>query len=91
MRRTSSAIPPCASPAEWTSTLASRSSDGNGPALGVGSQYLGMMYSSSPATQSPRTPPAFQLMFGWNFRSAHSGSSFAKRPAHERLVRVTTL
>ena len=91
MRRTSSAIPPCASPAEWTSTLASRSSDGNGPALGVGSQYLGMMYSSSVATQSPRTPvpwprTPFQSMLGWNVRSAHDGSFAVCRVAHDRSV-----
>ena len=91
MRRTSSAIPPCASPAEWTSTLASRSSDGNGPALGVGSQYLGMMYSSSVATQSPRTPvpwprTPFQSMLGWNGRSAHDGSVAVCRVAQDRSV-----
>ena len=68
--------------AEWTSIRSRRSSDGQLPrGRRWREQYLGMMYSSSPATQSPRTPPAFQLIPGWKVSSAHAGSFSVNRPA----------
>lgn len=73
-------------PAECTSMRLSRSSEGKLPTRGRGEQYLGMMYSSSPATQSPRRPPARQSMRGWKLSCAQDGSSLLKRPAHCRLV-----
>jgi hypothetical protein len=65
-----------------------RSSDGQLPLRGRAEQYLGMMYSSSPATQSPRRPPAAQSILGWKRRSAHWGSFAAKRLAHFSVVHV---
>ena len=65
-------------PCECTSRAFNRFSlDGQLPCLCYvwGEQYLGMIYSSSPATQSPRTPPAAQLMPGWKASSPHSGSA----------------
>lgn len=46
-----------------------------------GVQYLGKMYSSSPATQSPRTPPPSQSIAGWKERRAHEGSRMPWREA----------
>ena len=84
--RTMSARSDFGLPCECTSIWLSRSSDGQLPARGWGEQYLPMMYSSSPATQSPRMPPAAQSMRGWKASWAHAGSALVKRPAHESDV-----
>eukprot|EP00965_Chrysotila_dentata_P247328 6207688-Pleurochrysis_carterae.AAC.1 len=48
----------------------------------TGEQYLGIMYSSSPATQSPRTPPAFQSIAGCvaAAQAAHGGKANDSSP-----------
>ena len=78
---------------EYTSAASSRSSEGHRLILGsffravlVGSQYLCSIYSISPTTQSPRMPPACQLMRGWKASLAHAGSRLRSFLVHESSV-----